>query len=185
MKTFLSIFFSMVLILLTGCRGYRTSQEPFHLNPNMDWQPKYKAQTLSLPTPRGTLPRSAGGKLIERDCPMPPVTTDILLRGQERFNIYCSVCHDKTGSGKGIVVARGFLPPPNLSEARIIRYTDKELYDIVTNGIRNMPAYGKQISPKDRWAIILYVRALQLSQKQYVPSVSSGVPSQNLVKKAK
>ena len=182
-KQLLYGIFGLSLALLAGCRGYRTENEPFHLNPNFDWQPKYKAQTLSSQPPKGTVPRSTLNEGDETASSMPPVTDEFIRRGQERFNVYCSVCHDRAGSGKGMVVKRGFLPPPNLSEDRIIRYTDQELFTVIANGIRNMPGYAKQIPEKDRWAIIAYVRALQLSQHANVRS-SPVSPSANTPEKS-
>jgi mono/diheme cytochrome c family protein len=92
----------------------------------------------------------------------PIVVTDAVLKnGQERYNIYCSVCHGQTGKGDGMVVQRGYLMPPNLSDARLIDSPDGHLYDVIANGIRNMPAYGSKIPVADRWAIVTYIRALQ------------------------
>jgi mono/diheme cytochrome c family protein len=93
-----------------------------------------------------------------------PVTQQILDLGEERFNIYCSVCHDKTGSGKGIVVQRGFNPPTSFHIPRLRDESPGYFFDVMTNGYRTMPAYAFQVSPKERWAIAAYIRALQLSQ---------------------
>lgn len=81
--------------------------------------------------------------------------------GRERYNIYCSVCHDQTGSGNGTVVQRGYLRPPHLADERLVDSPDGYIYDVIANGVRNMPAYGNKISEADRWAIVMYVRALQ------------------------
>ena len=131
------------------------------MNPNMDTQPKYTAQQLSLTPPQGTLPWGRGP--FKKDAFTLPddVSMSFLKRGQERFDIYCAVCHDRAGTGKGMVVARGFVPPPPLTDPRVVSYTDSELFDIISNGIRNMPGYKHQITEEDRTAIVLYVRALQ------------------------
>jgi len=71
------------------------------------------------------------------------------------------VCHDRTGAGNGMVVQRGFVKPPNLSDERIREFEDGRLFSVITDGIRTMPAYSKQIDAEDRWAIVAYVRALQ------------------------
>lgn len=104
------------------------------------------------------------------------VTRDVLERGRQRFNIFCSVCHDGTGSGNGIVVQRGFTKPPNLITdlSRGLAYQGMKvslreapagyLFDVITNGFGAMPDYAQQIAPADRWAIASYVRALQLSR---------------------
>ena len=92
------------------------------------------------------------------------IARDLLKRGQERYNIYCAPCHDQTGSGKGIVVKKGFLPPPSMHLDRLRESPDGHFCDVISNGIRNMPSYKHQIPISDRWAIVAYVRALQRSQ---------------------
>lgn len=182
------VLFALITILsanLSGCRGWRTEKAPIHPNPNLDWQAKYKAQTLSRSVPentvawgRGTLNehnetrddylqsnrpfytgKSTNGSWVVK-API-NVSKETLIRGRERYNIYCSMCHAEAGEGMGIIVRRGFVPPPKLSDNRIVNYQDGELFDIVSNGIRTMPGYGKQIPESDRWAIVTYVRALQ------------------------
>ena len=93
-----------------------------------------------------------------------PVTRDLLARGQERFNIYCSPCHGRLGDGEGMVVKRGFRHPPSYHIDRLRKAPPGHFFDVVTNGFGAMPAYGYRVSVHDRWAIIAYIRALQLSQ---------------------
>jgi len=155
------VFLCLLSVVLVGCRGYRSEKPPLHPNINMDYQAKFKAQTLPLDPPSGTVPYRVGQNRSFMDETSPPVTKALILRGQDRYDIYCAVCHDRTGAGKGMVVKRGFLPPPDLSEARLRNETDQYLYNVIKNGIRNMPSYAKQLSPKDRWAVVYYVRALQ------------------------
>src|SRR5262245_32412923 len=93
------------------------------------------------------------------------VTTDVLQRGQQRFNIYCSPCHDRTGSGRGMVVRRGFKPPPSLHVERLVQAPPGHFFDVMTNGFGAMPDYRSQVAPGDRWAIVAYIRALQRSQQ--------------------
>jgi mono/diheme cytochrome c family protein len=89
-------------------------------------------------------------------------------RGRERFDIYCSPCHGRTGYGDGMVVQRGFPKPPSLHEERLReKAPDGQIFDVIRGGFRRMPAYGPQIPPDDRWRIVTYVRALQRSQ--YLP----------------
>ncbi|NQY73664.1 MAG: cytochrome c [Candidatus Margulisbacteria bacterium] len=189
-------FFGVVcctLIFMSGCRGYRSEKPPIHMNPNMDTQPKYIAQQLSLTPPSGTIPWGKGnttqgprqdfvksdsfyhGKVKGSWITTIPadVTIDFVKRGQERFNIYCAVCHDRAGSGKGMVVQRGFIPPPPLYDQRIVAYTNGELFDIISHGIRNMPGYKHQLSESDRWAVVSYIRALQKSQRATLKDVPS------------
>jgi mono/diheme cytochrome c family protein len=95
------------------------------------------------------------------------VTRELLERGRERFNIYCAVCHDRAGTGNGIVVQRGFTRPPSYHTPRLRHARVGHLYNVITKGYGAMPDYAGQITPQDRWAIVAYVRALQLSQ--YAP----------------
>jgi len=194
-KIFLGV--CVLSLLLAGCRGYRTEKAPFHVNPNMDWQPKFKGQQLSLTPPENTV--VFGNSSLDTDeqkreqylksntafyfgktdkgewVKKVPVKVDkeFVLRGQERFNIYCGACHDRAGTGQGPVVKRGFAPPPHLSDDRIVAYTDGELFNVISNGIRTMPGYRKQITESDRWAIVTYVRALQQSQRASVTDLSA------------
>jgi mono/diheme cytochrome c family protein len=96
---------------------------------------------------------------------------ELLKRGQERFNIFCSPCHGRLGDGKGIVVERGYSPPPTFHSDRVRSFPDGHIFDVITNGIRNMPPYGPQIPASDRWAIVAYFRALQRSQNATVNDI--------------
>jgi len=93
-----------------------------------------------------------------------PLTHQVLLRGQQRFQIFCAVCHDAAGYGNGIIVQRGFTRPPSYHEDRLRAAPVGYLYDVITKGYGSMPSYAEQIPPRDRWAIVAYLRALQLSQ---------------------
>lgn len=93
-----------------------------------------------------------------------PLTQELLDRGAERYNIFCSVCHGKLGDGNGMVVQRGFRRPPSYHIDRLRQAPNGYFYDVITNGFGAMPDYAAQIPPRDRWAIIAYLRALQFSQ---------------------
>lgn len=93
-----------------------------------------------------------------------PVDRATLDRGRERFDIFCSVCHDRAGTGGGMVVLRGFPSPPSLHIERLRKAPPGHFFDVITNGLGRMPSYKSQIPVRDRWAIVAYVRALQLSQ---------------------
>jgi len=93
-----------------------------------------------------------------------PVTATMLARGQERFNIYCSPCHSRLGDGNGMIVQRGLKHPPSYHEERLRKSPPGYFFDVITNGFGQMQDYSSQIQPADRWAIVSYIRALQLSQ---------------------
>jgi mono/diheme cytochrome c family protein len=96
-----------------------------------------------------------------------PVTDQVMARGRERFDIYCSPCHGRTGNGDGMVVRRGFRRPPSYAEERLRTAPVGHIFDVITNGFGAMPDYQAQIPVGDRWAIVAYVKALQLSM--YAP----------------
>ncbi len=182
-----------LLIAAGGCaRGQPRDQRPVVIIPDMEFQKKYKAQTAnplfadmrSMRTPpEGTVPvgdvkaddayylgRVQGDTTFVSVNPR-EITAELLERGRSRFNIYCAPCHDRSGSGKGIVIGYGFVPPPSFHTDRVRQFADGYLYNVITNGIRNMPSYGKQIPVEDRWAVVAYVRALQLSQNATLADV--------------
>ena len=174
---------AILALALASCRGQPSEQPPIHIVPDMRNQPKYRpqaesafftdARTMRAPV-EGTL---AQGELKEdeafftgrteqgyvRKAPI-EVTEATLKRGQGRFNIYCAPCHDRSGSGRGMAVQRGFPPPVDLSSERVRAFADGEIFGVVTHGVRNMPAYNVQIPERDRWAIVTWVRVLQRSQ---------------------
>jgi mono/diheme cytochrome c family protein len=92
------------------------------------------------------------------------VTRAVLERGQQQFNTFCTPCHGFTGYSDGVVVQRGFPPPPSLQDAEIRQKPVGHYYQVMTNGQNLMFSYAARISPEDRWAIAAYLRALQLSQ---------------------
>ena len=92
------------------------------------------------------------------------VTLQVINRGQERFDIYCSECHGRVGDGNGMIPARGYRRPPSFHTETLRKATTGHFFDVMTNGFGAMPPYGTMIPPDDRWAIVAYIRALQLSQ---------------------
>jgi mono/diheme cytochrome c family protein len=93
-----------------------------------------------------------------------PVTAATMARGRERFDVYCSPCHGRTGQGDGMVVLRGYRRPPSFHQDRLRSAPIGHFFDVITNGFGAMPDYASQVRTEDRWAIIAYVRALQLSE---------------------
>jgi mono/diheme cytochrome c family protein len=92
------------------------------------------------------------------------VTKELLDRGRQRFDIYCATCHGYTGDGDGMIVQRGFLPPPSYHSDRLRQAPVGHFFDVISNGFGAMPSYADQVPVTDRWAIVAYIRALQLSQ---------------------
>jgi hypothetical protein len=156
-------------------------------------QPRYKPLGKSdffsdhreaRPLPPGTVARGhlaadtalyegkVGGQLITR-FPL-PVTSELLARGHQRYDIFCAPCHDRTGSGTGMVVRRGYRPPPSFHIDRLRDAPVGHFFDVMTNGFGAMPDYRAQIDVGDRWAIVAYLRALQLSQHATLSDVPQG-----------
>ncbi|MGB8061001.1 MAG: cytochrome c [Candidatus Sulfotelmatobacter sp.] len=110
-----------------------------------------------------------------------PVTKEALERGQERFDIFCAPCHSRVGDGNGIVPSRGFSrKPPSFHSERLEKAPAGYFFDVISNGFGIMPDYASQIPVRDRWNIIAYVRALQLSQNATMADVPAGqkIPSE-------
>jgi hypothetical protein len=100
-----------------------------------------------------------------------PVTIEVVNRGHERFDIYCSECHGRVGDGNGMIPSRGYRRPPSFHTATLRTAKTGHFFDVMTNGFGAMPPYGTMIPPRDRWAIVAYIRALQLSQNANVNDV--------------
>jgi mono/diheme cytochrome c family protein len=179
------ILFALALcVLVAGCRQ------------DMHDQPKYRGLRSSAffadgssarPLVEGTVARGTlqedeaffTGKIDKVPVKELPFAVDeqVLNRGQERFNIYCSPCHDRTGSGNGMVVQRGYRQPPSFHLDRLRQADAGYFFDVMTNGFGVMPDYKAQIAPRDRWAIVGYIRALQLSQHAPASDVPGGDPT--------
>ncbi len=209
LKYFFALFAFLVIVIVAvaGFRGQKFTKPPIEIFPDMDHQPKVKAQVPSgffadgrgnrEPVP-GTVPlgyaspmhkpvdESVGeasgpykqiffssapvyfdtGKIGDQWGTGLPVdiTEDFIARGQERYNISCAVCHGATGAGNGIAGKYGLVAIANLHQDRIRQMADGEIFNTITYGKNTMMGYGDRIQVQDRWAIIAYIRALQLSQ---------------------
>lgn len=108
---------------------------------------------------------------VKGDLPF-PVTLHLLQRGQERYDIYCAPCHGLVGYGDGMVVRRGFPSPPSYHSARLQDVPDSYFYNVITQGFGRMFSYANRVEPQDRWAIVAYIRALQLSQNARLSQVA-------------
>jgi mono/diheme cytochrome c family protein len=160
------------LAALAACRQDMHDQPKYiPLRPTSFFDDGRSARPLPENTvPRGHLDedtvlytgRDANGKLAT-EFPF-PVTKEVLLRGEQRFNVYCTPCHGRTGNGDGMVVRRGFRQPPTYHSDRLRQIAVGHFVDVMTNGFGAMQDYSVQVEPRDRWAIAAYIRALQLSQ---------------------
>ena len=106
-----------------------------------------------------------------------PITKETVLRGRDRYNIFCSVCHGMTGNGDGMIVRRGFRRAASFNDDRLRNAPVGHFFDAITNGWGAMPAYAPQIPVQDRWAIVAYIRALQTSQQNPAAASASPAPS--------
>jgi mono/diheme cytochrome c family protein len=128
---------------------------------DMSAQPKQKAyRPLVGPaqTPAGVVAFNAHPE------PAPEVNLALIQRGRERYTIYCAPCHSPTGDGRGMIVERGFPPPPSFHTDRLRAAPPQHFFDVITQGFGAMYSYADRVEPRDRWAIVAYIRALQRSQ---------------------
>ena len=109
----------------------------------------------------------------EKPTTAPPITAALLARGQERYRIYCTPCHAELGDGDGMIVQRGFKHPPSYHEQRLREAPVEYFYDVITNGYGAMYSFAARVAPRDRWAIVAYIRALQLSQNASAADLSA------------
>jgi len=124
--------------------------------------------------------QGANGYREEQNLMPFPVTLDVLKRGQERFNIYCTPCHSRVGNGLGAIVDRGYKPAANLHDQVRVSQPISHYFYVMTHGYGAMPDYSSQLTPVDRWAVAAYIRALQLSQAAAVKDVPAGVAVRDL-----
>ncbi len=173
--------FTVLVILLAGCRLDMHDQPKFKPLRENDF---YSDLRSSRPLIGGTVARGqlnedtylhtgfVNGK--EGDLMPFPATREVLERGQERFNIYCSPCHSQLGDGNGMIVQRGFKRPPSYHIDRLRKAPIGHFFNVMTNGYGAMADYASQIPVSDRWAIAAYIRVLQLSQHATPSDVPAG-----------
>jgi len=170
---------ALVLVCLVGgCR--RDMQVQPRYNP-YDASNFFGDNRSARPTVPGTIARGQlhldellfTGKIDGKEADVFPfaITRADLDRGRERFNIYCSPCHDVTGSGRGMIVLRGFPAPPSFHLDRLRHAPAGHFFDVMTNGIGVMYSYSSRVNPEDRWRIAAYIRALQLSRQASIDDV--------------
>ncbi len=180
-KTAVYTLLASALLLLSGCREDMQNQPYYRpLRENDFYADKRSARPIISGTvARGHLDADTyfyTGKIGSNDGDyMPfPVTDEVMARGQQRFNIYCSPCHSELGDGNGMIVQRGFRHPPSYNTERLRKAPIGYFFDVMTNGYGAMPDYAQQVTPADRWAIAAYIRALQLSQHATEADVPAG-----------
>ncbi len=155
--------------LLPGCRDDLAHQPKYSTySPSSSWEDGGAARPLVA----GTVSRGALDRVAALTTP-PPVDADLLLRGQERYDIYCAPCHGPTGRGDGYVVRRGFPAPPSYLSARLRDAPADHFVEVITRGYGVMYSYADRVPPRDRWAIVAYIRALQLAD----PTVAAEHPA--------
>jgi mono/diheme cytochrome c family protein len=145
---------------------------------NMDVQPKY-SEYARAPAFRGGVLRNPPDGSVARDDPArdqavtskPPLTAALLDRGAERFGIFCSPCHGAGGDGNGMIVQRGMPRPTSYHDDRLRAADDQHFFDVISNGYGAMYSYAARVPPADRWAIVAYIRALQLSRHASIDDV--------------
>jgi mono/diheme cytochrome c family protein len=196
----LSFIIAVALVIgIAGSRGKLSRKPPIEVIPDMDRQPKIRPQTpstffadgrASRPPIEGTVARGShfldtpqntglvtGTTNFIANNPI-KVTPQLMARGQQRYQIYCAPCHSPLGDGNGITKSFGMAIVGNLNDPRIVGLSDGELFHVITNGRNLMGPYASQIPVEDRWAIVAYVRALQLSalgtQEDLAPTGATG-----------
>ncbi|MER8630993.1 cytochrome c [Mesorhizobium opportunistum] len=148
-----------LLLIIAGCKQ------------DMADQPRYDPLASSTQFADGMSARMPADDTVTRDADLAatpdrfpyPITMALLQRGQQRFEIFCSPCHGRTGDGHGMVVQRGFPPPPSYHQDALRKATDRHFFDVISNGYGAMFPYAARVPPEDRWAIVAYIRALQYS----------------------
>jgi mono/diheme cytochrome c family protein len=152
---------------------------------NMDVQPKY-SEYAKAPAFRGSVLRNLPAGAVARDDPAreqaatrkPAVTAALLDRGHERFGIFCQPCHGAGGDGNGIIVQRGLSRPTSYHDERLRAADDQHFFDVITNGYGAMYSYASRVPRQDRWAIVAYIRALQLSRHASIDDVPQDARAQ-------
>ena len=167
--------------LLAGCRQDMQDQPKFIPQRGTDFYADGRSARPQVENTvaRGQLREDAyfytgmqGGK--EGDGMPFPVTMEVLERGQERYNVYCTPCHSRVGNGVGMIVQRGYSKAGNFHTARLQAAPLGHFFNVMTNGYGAMPDYSAQLTPADRWAVVAYIKALQLSQNAQPGDVAAG-----------
>lgn len=170
----------VVVVMLIGCRQKMAEQphgetyeaSDFFPNGAVARSPVEGTVARGSMAPGDSLTQAKTGDDYVRRFPL-DVDRSLLERGRQRYNIFCAPCHDAAGTGRGIVVHRGFRQPAAFHIKRLRESAEGYFFDVITNGFGTMPSYGRLIPPRDRWAITAYIRALQLSQNTPAEALST------------
>ncbi len=147
-------------LLLAGCDYSMTQQRKYTAyQPSRFWEDGASAR----PLPEGVVDQNAPAREAALSDP-PGASSALLARGRERFEIFCTPCHGLAGDGDGMIVKRGFPAPPSYHSTRLVTAPAQTFLDAISNGYGIMYSYGARVDPADRWAILAYIRALQLSR---------------------
>lgn len=146
----------------TVARGMLREDKVFYTGKKLNADPNAAANVQTTTDASGNTLVSSFPNDIEK---MPvPLTEELLARGEQRYKVFCMVCHGPVGNGDGMIVRRGYPQPPTYNDDRLRNAPDGHFFDVMTNGWGKMSSYASQIPPGDRWAIVAYIRALQISQ---------------------
>jgi mono/diheme cytochrome c family protein len=154
----------LLLLALCGCGESMDKQNRLKTYGAANGLPDWPGPGEALLPPAGTVSQGAGARDAALVTP-PPVNAALLARGRERYDIYCAVCHGLTGEGDGIVVARGFPAPRPFSDPQLMTVGARQMLDVIGHGVGSMYGFSDRVEPADRWAIIAYIRALQLAAR--------------------
>lgn len=160
-------------------RGMLREDKVFYTGKKLNADPNAQANVVTTTNEAGNTLVSSFPNAIEKS-PV-PMTQELIDRGEQRYKVFCIVCHGPVGNGDGMVVRRGFSKPPTYNDDRLRNAPDGHFFDVMTNGWGKMSSYASQIPAADRWAIVAYIRALQLSQN---PGGNTTTTSTNNVPKA-
>jgi len=160
-----------LVVGVAGCKQWMEQQPRYDTYaPSSLW----KSGTEAQHPPAGTVAQGDLARDAARKTP-PTVTPALLERGRQRFDIYCAPCHGLGGDGNGPVVQRGFPAPPSYHSPSLLAASAQHLFDVITSGYGVMYSYADHVAPRDRWAIVAYIRALQLSRHAEVASLPPAV----------
>jgi mono/diheme cytochrome c family protein len=158
--------FLWTLLAIAGCKKADMAEQQSYRNYDRD--PGLPGETTQQNPVPNTIPQEQPGTPVSQPA---IATAQLLARGQQRYEIFCTPCHGAAGDGNGMIVLRGLPRPPDFTSARLLQAPAKHFYDTITHGKGDMYSYASRIPPADRWAIAAYIRALQLSRHAVIAAL--------------